>query len=167
MFLCNKKKGPGQRLPSVRCCKSFFVAGVPSSSPSRTGWMIISGTNTKQLVSKGIIILGPSRTQFSPMIRATAIYSRRVAIKKKIALRAFFSSVFGCTLFGKLLKLGMFWIFTAQLLLTPDLMFLAPHIQDDGLVVLVRRDRHHWGLRVVPVHRHRRVPPVLEPANMV
>ena len=33
-------------------------------------------------------------------------------------------------------------------------MLLAPDVQDDGLVVLVRRDGDHAGLAVVPVHGH-------------
>ena len=42
-------------------------------------------------------------------------------------------------------------------------MFLAAHVQDDRLVVLVRGDGDHARLAVVPVHGHGGVPPVLEP----
>ena len=42
-------------------------------------------------------------------------------------------------------------------------MLLSPHVQDDGLVVLVGRDGDHAGLAVVPVHGHRGVSPVLKP----
>ena len=41
-------------------------------------------------------------------------------------------------------------------------MFLAPHVQDDGLVILVSRDGDHAGLAVVPVHGHGGVSAVLK-----
>ena len=44
-------------------------------------------------------------------------------------------------------------------------MLLAPHVQDDGLVVLVGGDGDHAGLRVVPVHGDRGVSTVLKPAR--
>ena len=47
--------------------------------------------------------------------------------------------------------------------LTSYFMLLSPHVQDDGLVVLVGRDGDHAGLAVVPVHGHRGVSPVLKP----
>lgn len=45
---------------------------------------------------------------------------------------------------------------------TSYFMFLAAHVQYDGLVVLVSGDRDHAGLAVVPVHGNRGVPPVLK-----
>ena len=42
-------------------------------------------------------------------------------------------------------------------------MLLAPHVQDDGLVVLVGGDGDHAGLAVVPVHGNRSVSSVLKP----
>ena len=45
---------------------------------------------------------------------------------------------------------------------TSYFMFLAAHVQYDGLVVLVRWDGDHAGLAVVPVHGYRGVAPVLK-----
>ena len=44
-------------------------------------------------------------------------------------------------------------------------MFLAPHVQYDGLVVLVSRDGDHAGLAVVPVHGYGGVAPMLKSKN--
>ena len=41
-------------------------------------------------------------------------------------------------------------------------MFLAPHVQYDGLIILVSRDGDHAGLAVVPVHGYGGVAPVLK-----
>ena len=45
---------------------------------------------------------------------------------------------------------------------TSYFVFFAPHVQDDGLVILVSRDGDHAGLAVVPVHGYRGVATVLK-----
>ena len=51
---------------------------------------------------------------------------------------------------------------TQYRLQTSYFVFLAPHVQYDGLVILISRDGDHAGLAVVPVHGHGGVAPMLK-----